>query len=136
MILSNCAACGKIYMKVSKPVCPDCARKELDTVKQIRDYLKPKERRNSPIIQISRDLDIPVIYIEYLVREKYFDVTRYPSMMYACKNCGAPISTGEYCSNCLGELQKEIQKAQDGLKKSAADGKSGDADDPFYRSRL
>lgn len=136
MVLSNCVVCGKIYMKASKPVCPDCVHKELETVKRIREYLKPKERRHSPIAQIAKELDISIAYIEYLIREKYFDVTRYPNMMYPCKNCGAPISAGQYCTSCLEELQKEIQQAQGERKKSGDNGKSGDNDEHFYRSRL
>lgn len=137
MIPSNCAVCGKIYLKISKPVCPDCARKELEIVKRIRQYLKPKENRNAPIAQISKDLDIPIVYIEYLIKEKYFDVTRYPSMMYACKKCGAAITAGAYCMNCINELQQEIQQAKKPTRSDASQkGYDEDGDEHFYRSRL
>ncbi|ERI10539.1 hypothetical protein P4S95_04385 [Aneurinibacillus aneurinilyticus] len=121
-------------MKVSKPVCPDCARKELDTVKRIRDYLKPKERRNAPVLQVSQDLDIPVRYIEYLIREKYFDLTRYPSMQYKCKNCNTLITLGEYCSSCAEELRKNLLSTNEDAGKNNKD--NNDPDGNFYKTRL
>lgn len=121
-------------MKVSKPVCPDCARQELDTVKRIRDYLKPKERRNAPVLQVSQDLDIPVRYIEYLIREKYFDLTRYPSMQYKCKNCNTLITLGEYCSSCTEELRKNLLSTNEDAEKSNND--NNDPDGNFYKTRL
>lgn len=133
-MLSNCSACGKLFMKVSKPVCPDCARKELDTVKRIRDYLKPKERRNAPVLQVSQDLDIPVRYIEYLIREKYFDLTRYPSMQYKCKNCNTLITLSEYCSSCAEELRKNLLSTNEDAGKNNKD--NNDPDGNFYKTRL
>ncbi|WP_157737861.1 hypothetical protein [Aneurinibacillus soli] len=125
-------------MKISKPICPDCARKELDTVKRIREYLKPRERRNTPIAHIAKELEISITYIEYLIKEKYFDVARYPSMMYGCRNCGAAITTGAYCINCINELQQEIQQAKETITTSDTSkaGNGEDGDDHFYRSRL
>ncbi|MFT9849377.1 hypothetical protein [Aneurinibacillus sp. REN35] len=133
-MLSNCSVCGKVFMKVSKSVCPDCARKELDTVKRIRDYLKPKERRNAPLAQISQDLDISLRYIEYLIREKYFDLTRYPNLQYPCKSCNTLITLGEYCSSCAANLRKKLNSAGEDIEKSAEDGR--DANGQFYKSRL
>jgi flagellar operon protein (TIGR03826 family) len=133
-MLSNCSVCGKIFMKTAKPVCPECARKELDTVKRIRDYLKPKERRNAPLAQISEDLDISIRYIEYLIREKYFDVTRFPSLQYKCKTCDKLITLGEYCSSCAEKLRQNLLNVQEESEKNKKD--DGDSDAHFYRSRL
>ncbi|MBN6186054.1 hypothetical protein JQN58_03510 [Aneurinibacillus sp. BA2021] len=121
-------------MKTSKSVCPDCARKELDTVKRIRDYLKPKERRNAPLAQISQDLDISLRYIEYLIREKYFDLTRYPNLKYPCKSCGTPITLGEYCSSCAANLRKKLSDASEDIDNAIEE--DGDKGGQFYKSRL
>jgi rRNA maturation endonuclease Nob1 len=134
-MLSNCHACGKVFMKVSKPVCPECARKELETVKRIREYLKPKERRNAPLVQISQDLDISIRYIEYLVREKYFDLTRYPSLQYKCKNCDTLITLGEYCTSCADKLRNNLLSVQKEEKKQNGDDNNS-SNEHFYKSRL
>ncbi|MED0675639.1 hypothetical protein ABEV55_11300 [Aneurinibacillus thermoaerophilus] len=133
-MLSNCAACGKVFMKFSKPVCPDCASKELDTAKRIRDYLKQKEKRNAPLIQVSQDLDIPVRYIEYLIRQKYFDLARYPNLQYQCKNCDTLISSGEYCAACAETLRNHLLSVQ--KDKTKSDKQSDDFHENFYKSRL
>jgi hypothetical protein len=121
-------------MKISKPVCPDCVRKELETVKRIRDYLKPKEKRTAPLAQISRDLDIPIRYIEYLIREKYFDLTRYPSLQYKCKNCDTLITLGEYCRSCSEKLRNNLLAAKEKAEKNEKDNDGSGSH--FYKSRL
>ena len=65
--LANCKKCGKLFVKTSRDLCPDCAL-EIDklTIK-IRDYLELFP--DAKLVDVQRALNIPDKMMVILARE-------------------------------------------------------------------
>ena len=114
--LKNCSSCGKIFMSRGEKVCPNCVEEqrklELVVVEYVRDHPKCK------IIEIIEETGAPESLVRRLIEEGRFEQVGV-NLSYPCKKCGKPIVAGQYCEDCLSEMQENLQSVQAGISKAA-----------------
>ena len=99
MPLDNCARCGKLFNRLSRPICPDCAREEERQADVVMEFLK--DNPNATIEEISESTGVDSQIILRLIRDNRLRATGAYSVPRNCKACGAPIDAGQYCGHCL-----------------------------------
>ncbi|HHW13575.1 MAG TPA: MerR family transcriptional regulator [Firmicutes bacterium] len=106
MELRNCIRCGKVFLYVSKRVCPAC-QKEMDEVfEKARLYVK--QNPGATAREVAEALQVDEQLIDELIREGRFDVVT-EALLLSCERCGKPIRRGRLCEECAAVLNKEIQ---------------------------
>lgn len=106
MELRNCIRCGKVFMYVSKRVCPECQREVDELFEKVRKYVKANP--GAAVMEIAAALDVDEQLISDFVREGRFDVVS-EAISVACERCGKPIRRGRLCEACAASLTQEIQ---------------------------
>lgn len=108
--LRNCPACGKVFVKISKNLCPDCIEKEEKEYEVVRKYLK--DNPGASVEEISEITGIDEKKILRWMREGRIDVEYSEGETgLACKRCGASISLGNLCANCINLLSGQMKSA-------------------------
>ncbi len=114
--LKNCSNCGKIFMSYGEKICPNCVEEqknlEMIVVEYVRDHPKCK------IHEILEETGAPESLIRRLIEEGRFEQVGV-NLSYPCKKCGKPIIAGQYCDECLTEMQENLQSVQQGISKTA-----------------
>lgn len=106
MPLDNCARCGKLFNRLSRPICPDCAREEERQVGVVMDFLK--DNPSATIEEISQSTGVDSQIILRLIRDYRLRATGGYSVPRNCKACGAPIDAGQYCGHCLRKFSQAL----------------------------
>jgi len=127
MPLDNCVRCGKLFNRLSRPVCPDCGREEERQAGVVMDFLK--DNPNATIEEISESTGVDSQVILRLIRDDRLRATTAYSLLRNCRACGAPIDAGQYCGRCLRKFGQALTGK--GIGGSEGSGGSGD-----LRSRL
>ena len=108
MSLANCVRCGKVFMRLRNPMCPDCQKQEDELFERVVAYLK--ENPGASVAEAATDLDIDVDVITKFIRAGRLASVK-PSWQVTCRECGAAITSGEYCNECRNKLAEEISRA-------------------------
>ncbi|MHB9093455.1 MAG: hypothetical protein ACYC21_02185 [Eubacteriales bacterium] len=116
--LRNCPVCGKVFVKLNRNLCPECMDKEEFEYEEARKYLK--DNPGASIEEISELTGIDEKKIMRWVREGRIDVN-YDGVSpgVTCKRCGASISLGNLCSNCIRLLSGQMKSAATSSKPAA-----------------
>lgn len=97
--LVNCPRCGKVFVYVSKRLCPECLAKEEEEFRKVKDYLW--EHPDSTIEKVSEATGVSTKKILEFLREGRLMLTsNNPNIILKCERCGAPINTGRFCAEC------------------------------------
>lgn len=108
MELRNCILCGKVFMYVSKRVCPSC-QKEMDEIfEKVRVYVKAHP--GATVVEIAEALDLDEALVNEFVREGRFDRVE-GAITFTCERCGKPTHRGRFCEQCASSLDREIRGA-------------------------
>ncbi|MDF2716404.1 MAG: flagellar protein, partial [Paenibacillus sp.] len=67
MNLSNCPQCGKVYVKNSYNMCPNCLREIEDQYRKCVEYLR--KNRSCTLHELSEGTGVPVRMIIRFLRE-------------------------------------------------------------------
>ena len=131
--LRNCSNCGKIFMSNGEKICPNCVQEqkelELVVVEYVRDHPKCK------IHEIMEETQAPESLIRRLIEEGRFEQIGV-NLSYPCKKCGKPIIAGQYCEDCLTEMQENLQTVQQGISKSAEEAAAANRGHGMYSKDL
>lgn len=104
--IANCRRCGKMYGYNGKPICPACVQKEEEDFEKARDYIK--ENPGCGMREVADETGVTTKLLTKFLREKRIEFADGSDAYVSCETCGAPISSGRYCNNCLGKLGKEM----------------------------
>lgn len=113
MNLRNCPVCGKLFVYVTKNMCPDCIKKEEELFDKVRDYLY--ENPNSSLEEVNKATGVDVRKILEFLKEGRLILKQGNPYLLSCEICGKAILTGRYCEQCASEMTKKFNK---GLKRS------------------
>lgn len=113
MNLRNCVQCGKVFVYISRNICPECMDKEELMFEKVRDYLK--ENPGARIMEVNEKTEVPEDKIIKFLRDGRI-VSESLGSGLLCESCGAPISTGRTCAKCREELRKGIQTITNSAK--------------------
>ncbi|MBO8126917.1 MAG: hypothetical protein H0Z38_06755 [Firmicutes bacterium] len=129
MNLANCARCGKVFMKVRSPICPDCQREEEELAQKVIEYIK--ENPEASVAEVATKLEVDVEFIQELIREGRLIKVK-PAWKAHCRQCGAPISSGDLCSECRSKLAAELSKAKSPKTQEKSENDSGKTSMKIY----
>lgn len=95
-----CESCGKpLPLSFEGTVCPACQEQQL--FHEVKEYI----RNNDDVKEydVARQFNIPIQQVKHWIREgriEYKD-NSLNAITTHCVECGAPISFGRLCANCL-----------------------------------
>ncbi|TMV47168.1 flagellar protein [Paenibacillus mesophilus] len=115
MNLSNCPQCGKVYVKNSYNMCPNCLREIEDQYRKCVDHLR--KNRSCTLHELSEETGVPVRMIIRFIREGRIAAKDAPNVLTPCESCGEPIKEGTLCANCRSQLAKDFSHAQEDAKR-------------------
>lgn len=114
--LRNCSNCGKIFMSQGEKICPNCVQEQKELEVVVVDYVRDHPKCKIP--EIMEETKAPESLIRRLIEEGRFEQVGV-NLSYPCRKCGKPIIAGQYCEDCLTEMQENLQTVQQGISKSA-----------------
>ncbi|MHB8983998.1 MAG: MerR family transcriptional regulator [Carboxydocellales bacterium] len=107
MSLKNCPRCGKLFVVISKDICPDCAGQDEAMFEKVRTYIKAHPECDMQ--EVSEKTEVPVEKILLYLREgKIIGVSTGFGGGLQCLSCSAPITTGRLCDKCAKSLNQEL----------------------------
>ena len=104
--VQQCRECSRLFESAfGEKTCPEC----LDKLDKQYDIIKKYvyEHPESNIMKTSLDTGIPVKTVIYFLKDGRLTIND-SSGMFACEGCGKPITTGKYCSDCLINIEKDL----------------------------
>lgn len=117
MPIAYCKRCQRIFNKVRRDICADCAAEQERVFQLVRVYLK--DHRDASLLEVSEATEVDPEDIIELIREGLLIVRDNPNLNYACERCGQPTRAGRYCVSCAEELSTALHSARDDLTKKA-----------------
>ena len=108
MTHTNCARCGKIFVKTDRSVCNDCLKAEETKFEEVRLFLK--EYPNSTLQEVSEACDISPKRIMRYVQDGKIEITPGMKGEHKCAKCGVPINIGRFCEKCIAGLSNRIKE--------------------------
>lgn len=109
MPMVSCRDCRKLFMKLSRDICPECREKEQLIISQVVVFVKMHPRCD--VRQISSATGISAKKINFIVHEgllRRFGL----DLFYPCRICSAAVNKGNICFWCaetLGRLIDELK---------------------------
>ncbi|MFP7479045.1 TIGR03826 family flagellar region protein [Terribacillus saccharophilus] len=111
--LANCVRCGSVFARDYRDICPNCHREEERSYQMVYQYLRKRENRQATIQQITEATTVPESLIIKFVREKRLQPSQFPMLSYSCRNCSNQITEGEICTDCKGQMRKDLDVARE-----------------------
>ncbi|WP_208587466.1 TIGR03826 family flagellar region protein [Gracilibacillus suaedae] len=111
--LANCARCDKVFVKITKSICPDCVKEDEKLFQIVYDFLKKRENRRATIPEIVEATGVKEDIILQFVKDKRLRSTQFPNISFPCERCGEPIASGKICENCQNELSSDLRYQQE-----------------------
>ncbi len=110
---ANCKICGRVFLKSTIDVCPDCIRKEQALIKDINDYCVDKV--TVTLAELAREFDESIAKLEkYLLDRKLVQVM--DKLDLICKGCGVHyriLNEGRlFCRTCFDKLELGLASTQ------------------------
>ena len=106
--LENCVNCGKLFVKVTRDVCPDCVKEEEKKFQTVYDFMKKRANRQATIPEIVEGTGVEEDLIIRFVKEKRLRAAQFPNLTYPCEKCGKAIQDGRLCTACSKELSSDL----------------------------
>ncbi|RYM05898.1 hypothetical protein EWH99_04545 [Sporolactobacillus sp. THM7-7] len=110
--LANCKSCGKVFVKVSSPYCPECLKEQEKKFDKVYDYIKQQENRMSTVSQVHEATQVETALIYHWIHEGRLLTTMFPNLGYPCKSCGKIIQEGSICDDCRKRLERDIARLE------------------------
>ena len=107
MSLKNCPECGKLFVQVSRNLCPGCVEQEEKEFESVADYLRT--HKDTGIAETSEATGVSEERIIAFLRDGRLQTKGAMSMELQCERCGKMINTGRLCEDCTKSLLREIQ---------------------------
>jgi flagellar operon protein (TIGR03826 family) len=122
--VDNCPGCGRVYVKNSYKLCPNCFKDiELQYEKCLK-YLR--DNRTSMMTELSEATEVSTRQITKFIREGRISIKGNPNMGYDCEVCGTAIRENTMCEPCRSRLAKESKDLhEDETRKKIQDVQSG-----------
>lgn len=106
--IANCRRCGRLFNRMGRDICPDCAREEDEKLATIRAYLRQHPLAN--IYEVANGTDVSYDEIVQFIRDGRLLLRNNPNMVYPCERCGTPTQSGRLCANCAKEMGRALER--------------------------
>lgn len=111
MEMTNCPRCGKIFSKMSNPICDDCVKAEEEIFQMIKKYLD--DNPNNTLEQVSEETGISVRKILKYLKDGRLETTKGMGKALKCEQCGRPITRGKFCDACVININQSVTELFD-----------------------
>jgi flagellar operon protein (TIGR03826 family) len=103
MSLVNCPLCGKLFVRTTRNMCPDCLAKEQSDFEKVKDCLY--ENPGANVEQISEITGVSAKRVIHFLKEGRLELSEdNKNLLLKCEACGEPIRTGRFCESCVKKL--------------------------------
>ncbi len=108
----KCRRCSQVFQVqgVLGQLCPNCIREEEAIYNRVRSFVK--DNPGISVQEVSEILSVSRAKIMNYIKEERLEVTSNSKAALKCKNCGKPISTGIFCSDCK-RVHTDVKKMDD-----------------------
>ncbi|MGQ9631087.1 MAG: TIGR03826 family flagellar region protein [bacterium] len=132
MNLANCPRCGNIFNRAGgHRYCPACEAEDEKKFQLVRDFLDEHPKANA--IEIAEATGVEESKIMEFLREGRLIAVSDSPLAYPCEECGAPITSGRFCSKCADAFKKDISRGLGKAAKQAREeGRKADAKSRMY----
>ncbi len=112
MDVRNCRSCGRLINYTGgQPICAACQKKLEDKFNEVKKFLDENPRAS--INQVSEEMDVSTKQIKQWIREERLTLSDPGAGGINCEQCGAPITTGRFCSKCKASMMNRFADAID-----------------------
>lgn len=111
MEMANCPRCGKIFSKMSKPICDDCVREEEEIFQKLKKYID--DNPGNTLEQISEETGVSVKKIMKFMKDGRLEATKAMGKVLKCEQCGRPIVRGRFCDACVININQSVNELFD-----------------------
>lgn len=115
MGIANCSECGKLFMKTSSSLCPNCLMKEEEYESIVAEYVRDHPRVSAR--EVCQATGIKERIITRMLKSGRLVGT---DISYPCQKCGEMIFTGTYCEKCSEDLQGQLNQARQTIQSTAS----------------
>ena len=107
----NCASCGRLFQSLwGNHFCPECQAMFVIKEEEVIEYVV--KHRNSTIAEVAEKCEVSISFIRKMIERGRF-VAREADMLYPCHACGAQISAGNYCPQCLARIKQQLNETKE-----------------------
>lgn len=106
MAIVSCEACGSLFHKTVKDLCPKCVHKEEEDLIKVRMFIR--RNKTAPLTDVSKETDVKLELIHRFLQEGRITLSSGSTITYPCKQCSTAIHEGSLCPTCLNNL-RDIQ---------------------------
>lgn len=107
--IRNCPRCGKIFNYYGRAICNKCIDIEENEFKLVKEYIY--DNPGATISEVSQETEVSVEKIMRFLREERLEIkSDNCNLLLECEKCGRPISSGRFCENCKGQINKEFRR--------------------------
>ena len=117
MDIVNCPRCGKLFTRMSSPICDACEKEEEKIFQDVKKYIE--DNPNSHLEEVATATGVSVKKLLKYLREGRLETTQGIGSVLKCENCGKHIKRGRYCDTCVIEINQQVADAFAQKKTSA-----------------
>ncbi len=124
MATLRCRKCKRMFeFSTVGQLCPTCMSIEEKRFQRVRQFIK--DNPGLSVTDISFETKVPASKILNYIKEERLEVISGEGFL-KCKNCGAEITTGMFCSSCKkATIQKMEDKKEYGETKTVTENAKG-----------
>lgn len=110
--LAHCANCDKVFVKTIRNICHTCYLEEEKMFDKVYAFLRIKENRSATLREVHEATGVPEKTIIRFVKEGRLRTAKFTNLTYPCDSCGAPITSGKLCKNCVSKIEADLEVAE------------------------
>lgn len=115
--LKNCQICGKVFMaQGSEKICRSCQDAQAEIEAKVMQYVRDNPRCS--IQDITDNTGATEALIRRLIEAGRFEQIGV-DLPHPCKKCGKTILVGQFCEDCVAQMQANLQSVQGKILESA-----------------
>ncbi|MCL2564440.1 MAG: MerR family transcriptional regulator [Defluviitaleaceae bacterium] len=105
----NCPRCGKVFRRLSVPICEDCVESEEKDFIRIKEFIA--DNPTSTLKEVAEGTDVSVKRLFKYLREGRLEIAGgLAGGEFTCEKCNKPIATGRICSKCHLEMTSKVSE--------------------------
>jgi predicted amidophosphoribosyltransferase len=117
MEIRQCRRCRKIFQYYGNPACPDCIRKLDEQFDKVKNYLY--DNSHATIQDLCEATGVDEVDLIAWMKEGRLIMSQDAPPLLSCEVCGAPIRSGRFCPQCMGNVRKTVENAAQSMAPKA-----------------
>ena len=124
MDVKSCKKCGRLFNSILDYQLCDSCKRFMESSLQRTEYLL-KANPSLSVEQLAEEAGVEISTIHEWIENGSLILPDNSSVIATCKNCGARISSGQYCDSCKQQIRSGLRQLDDSFKAQLKDGSTG-----------